>query len=93
MAAYVAEHGSAHSSQRLFWGPLKAFADGALGSATALMYEPYAHQPHTRGLATLHFGELARLIANASESCLQVGRVPARRFTLQAVGFVGCACA
>ena len=72
MAAYVAQHGRAHQGGRLFWGPLKAFADGALGSATALMHEPYDHQPHTRGLATLDFRDLAALIGNASEACLQV---------------------
>jgi predicted amidohydrolase YtcJ len=31
-------------------GSLKAFADGALGSSTAYMYEPYADNPENRGL-------------------------------------------
>ena len=72
MAAFVDEHGQQHSSGRLSWGPLKEFADGALGSATALMHEPYTHQPHTSGLATMDFAELAQLVGNASEACLQV---------------------
>ena len=72
MAAFVEQHGQQHSSGRLSWGPLKEFADGALGSATALMHEPYTHQPHTSGLATMDFAELAQLVENASEACLQV---------------------
>ena len=31
-------------------GSLKAFADGALGSSTAYMFEPYADNPENRGL-------------------------------------------
>jgi predicted amidohydrolase YtcJ len=31
-------------------GSLKAFADGSLGSSTALFYEPYDSEPSTRGL-------------------------------------------
>jgi len=33
-------------------GNLKSFADGALGSATALMKDPYANRPDYRGIAT-----------------------------------------
>ena len=32
-------------------GALKAFADGSLGSATALFYDPYVDAPSTRGIA------------------------------------------
>ncbi len=32
-------------------GSLKAFADGSLGSTTALFFEPYTQDPTTRGLA------------------------------------------
>ena len=72
MAAFVAEHGRVHPSQRLSWGPLKEFSDGALGSATALLHQPYTHQPHTAGLAVIDFAELSQLIGNASQACLQV---------------------
>ncbi len=34
----------------LRWGGVKGFADGSLGSATALFFEPYADAPHTCGL-------------------------------------------
>jgi predicted amidohydrolase YtcJ len=44
---------------RLFWGGLKAYVDGSLGSTTAWFYEPYEDAPDERGLmvtdtATLH---------------------------------------
>ncbi len=31
-------------------GGIKAFSDGSLGSTTAFFFEPYADEPHTRGL-------------------------------------------
>jgi predicted amidohydrolase YtcJ len=43
----------AHTGDR--WvrtGSLKAFADGSLGSSTALFFEPYVSEPTTRGLAS-----------------------------------------
>ena len=42
VAAHVAANGYAHPSGRLFWGGVKEFADGSLGSCTALMREPYS---------------------------------------------------
>ncbi|GAX75631.1 hypothetical protein CEUSTIGMA_g3075.t1 [Chlamydomonas eustigma] len=41
LATHVAARGYAHPSGRLFWGGVKEFADGSLGSCTALMHEPY----------------------------------------------------
>ena len=72
LKAYVHKHGREHSSRRLFWGWLKAFSDGALGSATALMHEPYSHEPGSTGIATMDMGELRELVANATKACLQV---------------------
>ncbi|GIM11474.1 hypothetical protein Vretimale_14968 [Volvox reticuliferus] len=42
LSSWVAIHGRAHPGGRLFWGGLKEFADGSLGSRTALMWEPYS---------------------------------------------------
>lgn len=42
MAERVKHLGTAHQGGRLFWGGVKEFADGSLGSRTALMHEPYA---------------------------------------------------
>ncbi len=47
-AGFVAPFGSAH----LCIGNLKAFADGALGSATAWMDEPFTNNPAKSGLAS-----------------------------------------
>jgi len=41
---------AAFGSDRLRIGGLKGFADGSLGSTTALFYEPYNAAPDTRGL-------------------------------------------
>ncbi|EFJ44615.1 hypothetical protein VOLCADRAFT_94988 [Volvox carteri f. nagariensis] len=42
LSSWVAVHGRAHPGGRLFWGGLKEFADGSLGSRTALMWKPYS---------------------------------------------------
>ncbi|GIL61849.1 hypothetical protein Vafri_16260, partial [Volvox africanus] len=42
LSSWVAVQGRAHPGGRLFWGGLKEFADGSLGSRTALMWEPYS---------------------------------------------------
>mmetsp|Transcript_46271 Transcript_46271/g.148133 ORF Transcript_46271/g.148133 Transcript_46271/m.148133 type:complete len:522 (+) Transcript_46271:101-1666(+) len=44
--------GGAHLGGRLSWGGLKEFADGSLGSRTALFREPYSDAPDTSGLRT-----------------------------------------
>ena len=41
VAARVAAEGRSHPTGRLFWGGVKEFLDGSLGSCTALMYDPY----------------------------------------------------
>src|SRR5260370_27304766 len=38
-------------SPYLHIGGLKGFADGSLGSTTALFFEPYLHAPNTSGLS------------------------------------------
>lgn len=42
MALHIAKHGTRHSSGKLLWGGVKEFADGSLGSRTALMHAPYS---------------------------------------------------
>jgi predicted amidohydrolase YtcJ len=39
--------------QRLWFGQVKLYADGSLGSGTALLHAPYADHPADRGLAVL----------------------------------------
>ncbi|MBU0491474.1 MAG: amidohydrolase [Chloroflexi bacterium] len=49
-------------------GGLKLYADGALGSHTADMLEPYADDPTRRGLTVLDTDELRDLVGRASRA-------------------------
>jgi predicted amidohydrolase YtcJ len=55
-------------------GSLKAFADGSLGSSTALFFEPYASDPSTRGLPgdLLLDGRLEKWALAADKAGLQL---------------------
>ncbi|HEX8458886.1 MAG TPA: amidohydrolase [Pyrinomonadaceae bacterium] len=56
-------------------GGLKGFADGSLGSTTALLFEPYNDAPATRGLPADEMfpeGEMQRRVASADAAGLQV---------------------
>jgi predicted amidohydrolase YtcJ len=47
-----------HGSDHLWWGQVKLYADGSLGSGTALMHEPYADNPGERGLVVMDVPQL-----------------------------------
>ncbi len=49
-------------------GPLKIFTDGALGSHSAAMLEPYAGEPENRGIEVTPPDELQELVLRASRS-------------------------
>ena len=51
----------AFGSNLLRTGAIKAFADGSLGSSTAYFFEPYADNPHTRGLLTDEMQPLSKM--------------------------------
>lgn len=55
-------------------GGIKAFADGSLGSSTALFFEPYDQDPNTRGLAMdiLSDGSLEKWAVEADKAKLQL---------------------
>ena len=55
-------------------GSLKAFADGSLGSSTALFFDPYISDPSTRGLATdiVQDGRLEKWALAADKAGLQL---------------------
>jgi len=55
-------------------GSLKAFADGSLGSSTALFFEPYASDPSTKGLASdiVLDGRLEKWALAADQARLQL---------------------
>jgi predicted amidohydrolase YtcJ len=56
-------------------GGLKGFADGSLGSTTALFYEPYKDAPNTRGIASDEMypeGAMLERVRGADRAGLQV---------------------
>jgi predicted amidohydrolase YtcJ len=55
------------------FGYLKAFADGSIGSSTALMFEPYSDNPSTSGLAMWPYEELEKMVLAADKIGFQIG--------------------
>jgi predicted amidohydrolase YtcJ len=55
------------------FGYLKAFMDGTIGSGTALMFEPFADNPSTSGLALMPYEEMEKMIITADKLGFQVG--------------------
>jgi len=67
---HVAANG--RGDDRLWWGGLKAFVDGSLGSTTAWFYEPYDDEPGTAGFMTTDSVELRGWIEGADAAGLHV---------------------
>jgi predicted amidohydrolase YtcJ len=67
---YVVEHG--RGDHRLFWGGLKAFVDGSLGSTTAWFYDPYDDEPRTTGLMVTDTAELRQAIEEGDAAGMQL---------------------
>jgi predicted amidohydrolase YtcJ len=67
---FVEENGA--GDDRLWWGALKGFVDGSLGSTTAWFYDPYADDPGTSGLLTTDTASLRRWILAGDEAGLHV---------------------
>jgi predicted amidohydrolase YtcJ len=70
LAQYVARQG--RGDHRLFWGGVKAYVDGSLGSTTAWFYAPYDDDPSTTGLIVSDTAELHRDILDADGAGLQL---------------------
>ena len=70
LADLIAREG--RGDHRLFWGGVKAFVDGSLGSTTAWFYQPYEDAPETRGLVVTDTTELWRSIVAADSAGLHV---------------------
>ena len=51
--------------RRLWFGQVKLYADGSLGSGTALLHAPYTDHPGDRGLAVLSFPSLRKRVMEA----------------------------
>jgi predicted amidohydrolase YtcJ len=70
LRGFVARQG--RGDDRLFWGGVKAYVDGSLGSTTAWFYEPYDDEPTTSGLMVTDTAELRRDIVGADAAGLHV---------------------
>jgi predicted amidohydrolase YtcJ len=70
MAEFVSQEG--RGDHRLFWGGMKAFVDGSLGSTTAWFYEPYVDDPETTGLIITDTTQLRDAIIAADGAGLHV---------------------
>jgi len=55
------------------FGYLKAFADGSIGSSTALMFDPYSDDASNSGLAMWPYEELEKMILTADKMGFQIG--------------------
>jgi len=62
----------ARTDGRLWWGGLKGFVDGSLGSTTAWFYDPYTDEPGTSGLITTDTASIRRWTVSADSAGLQV---------------------
>ncbi len=59
-------------NERIRAGGLKLFADGALGSQTAYMFEPYENSPDNYGVETLNVDEMADFARLAAEEGISI---------------------
>jgi predicted amidohydrolase YtcJ len=55
------------------FGYLKAFIDGTIGSGTALMFEPFADNPKSSGLAMMPYDEFESMVIAADKMGFQIG--------------------
>ncbi|MFO7620596.1 MAG: amidohydrolase [Bacteroidales bacterium] len=55
------------------FGYLKAFIDGTIGSGTALMFEPFADNPGSSGLAMMPYEEFEQMVVAADKLGFQIG--------------------
>jgi len=55
------------------FGYLKAFADGSMGSSTALMFDPFTDNPSTSGLAMWQYDDLEKMVVTADNMGFQIG--------------------
>ncbi len=70
VAEYVEREG--RGDTQLFWGGVKGFVDGSLGSTTAWFYAPYDDAPHTAGLMVTDTAELREAVIGADAAGLQL---------------------
>ncbi len=70
VAEYVEHEG--RGDTQLFWGGVKGFVDGSLGSTTAWFYDPYDDAPQTTGLMVTDTAALRQAIIGADAAGLHL---------------------
>lgn len=70
LADYVAKNGPGDDNLR--WNNVKGFVDGALGSATAWMYEPFSDRPDSSGFPLVKIEDLEKDIRGADGAGLHI---------------------
>ena len=55
------------------FGYLKTFIDGTIGSGTALMFEPFADNPESSGLAMMAYEKFEQMVMTADKMGFQIG--------------------
>jgi len=55
------------------FGYLKDFMDGTLGSATAMMFEPFEDEPENKGLPQMSYEEVEKRVLAADKRGFQIG--------------------
>ncbi len=55
------------------FGYLKVFIDGTIGSGTALMFEPFADNPSSSGLAMMPYEKFEKMVITADRMGFQIG--------------------
>ncbi|KAL3516372.1 hypothetical protein ACH5RR_023274 [Cinchona calisaya] len=68
---FIIEAAPKHS-EKIYLGGVKAFADGSLGSSSALFQEPYVDEPHNYGLEVEDMTSLHSMTVSADKAGLQV---------------------
>ena len=73
LSEFIAEgKATGKGTERFKYGPLKLLGDGSLGSRTALLSQPYADDPSTKGLSLFTQEEFDELISLANKNDMQV---------------------
>lgn len=72
-SAFLAKgHKTGTGNDMTRFGPLKMFVDGSLGARTALMRQPYADDPTTKGVPTMTVENFEAMVRLADENGCQV---------------------
>lgn len=72
LASKMVAEGRQHPAGRLYWGGLKEFLDGSLGSRTALMYEPYTDDDSSVGTRVNDLQDIYKNVRAADAAGLQI---------------------